>query len=446
MSNDLALSQAILNDPAIDKGFRHLYGTDSVTSQKKRYMALLDRARKHINSTKLFFISAPGRTELGGNHTDHNNGRVLASAVDLDCVALIAPREDKAVSLWSDSRDAPINVDLTELIPAAHEKGTPEALIRGVASGLQKRSEDISGFNGFLHSTCQPGTGLSSSAAFSVLIGAAISCLGNKHDFDPVELASIACAAENNYFGKPCGPMDQISSAVGGTIGIDFKNPKKPAIVAIERDLNGFGYHMVIVNSGGSHAELTPQYAAIPEEIEKAIKPFGMKTARGITIEMVLERIAEIRGVAGDRACLRLMHFIKEDRRAAAQMEALQNGNFRDFLRLVTESGNSSCALLQNCSSITDTDNQGVLLALALTKELCPKSVCRVHGGGFAGTIQAYIPENQLERYSNCMNVVFGNNAVIPVRAGRPGVCSLTEDGWFFPKRQEHGHAAYNNQ
>ena len=437
MSKVHSLTQAIMTSPAIEEGFCRLYGPGSVEHQKKRYLGLIERGRKCFKNASPFFISAPGRTELGGNHTDHNNGRVLASAVDLDCVALVAPVTDTTVTLSHDDSAHLTTVDLKTLTPRNNEKGTPEALIRGVAAGLQKHSVKIAGFNGFLNSTCLPGTGLSSSAAFSVLVGGVFSSLGKNQKFDPLKLAHVAGAAENHFFGKPCGLMDQMSSAVGGTISIDFKDPDNPVIVPVTESLNGFGYHLVIVDTGGSHADLTSQYAAIPKEIKQAIQIYQRETARGLDLKMVLERITEIRSEAGDRALLRLMHFIKEDIRAGRQADALRNSDFKEFLNLAKQSGRSSCSLLQNCSSTTDTRNQGILLALALTEELCPTSVSRVHGGGFAGTIQAYIPDNELKQYSNYMNSIFGTNAVIPVRTGRPGVCRLTENGWFFPALPE---------
>ena len=426
-------ADAIRNNPDIRDGFRILYGTDAIDTQQCRYQKLIEEAACSSPAGPVFFISAPGRTEIGGNHTDHNNGRVIASAVDLDCVALIIPSLSSDVRIFTSLLNRPVTLQLDSLDIVDEEKGSPESLVRGVAAGLNKRFIPVPGFTAFLHSTCRPGTGLSSSAAFSICTAASF-CFINNGSFRPGELARIARSAENNFFGKPCGLMDQLSSAVGGTLAIDFMDPEHPKITDINADLNDFGRRMVIVNTGSSHEELTADYAAVPNEIAQAIRVFNTDAARGLTMEAVLDKLPQIRKKAGDRAALRLMHFINEDSRAAAQAEALTKGDYRLFLQLVEQSGESSCTLLQNCSSLKETVNQGILLALAVTRQLCPEAVCRVHGGGFAGTIQAYIPDEKIEGYTDSMDRIFGTGAVMPVKTGRPGVCSLTPDGWYFPE------------
>ena len=278
----------------------------------------------------------------------------------------------------------------------------------------------------------KPGTGLSSSAAFSVLIGTIFSALFDLKPPDPVQLARDGRFAENLYFGKPCGLMDQLASAVGATLGIDFKDPDNPAITQLDREVERFGYKLLIVDTGTSHADLSADYATVTEEIGRAVEVLGADVARGLTNESVLEHITEIRRRAGDRPLLRLLHFINEDQRAAEQLTALKTGDFSRFLELVEDSGDSSCRFLQNCSSSRNHSEQGILLGMALTRTFFPEAVCRVHGGGFAGTVQTYVPRDQFNDYQLILNRVFGEGAVLPVLIGRPGCCIFTEDGWHF--------------
>lgn len=433
MNRSFQQLRQLIESGAADHGFVRLYGTSTLASQKQRYRTMLDWADKHLSGSTPVFISAPGRTELGGNHTDHNNGRVLAAAVDLDCVALVCPNKDMTVNLFSDEFDRSIRVDLTFLEPQETERETPEALVRGVAHAQVRKSLAIRGFSGIVDSTCKPGSGLSSSAAFSVLAAATFAKVCANHPIDPVALAQSARYAENVFFGKPCGLMDQMSSAVGEIIGIDFKNPEEPVITRITADFDSTEFQLVIVDTGSSHAELTHEYAAIPAEISQALKIFNRSVACGLTMPEILHRVSEIRTEAGDRALLRLMHFVCEDERTGKQSEALQQGRIKDYLELVRQSGESSCNLLQNCVPGSENRNQGILLALALTKQICPDGYCRVHGGGFAGTIQAYIPRKRIDHYERFMKSVFGDRAVIRVRTGRPGISVLSEGGWHFP-------------
>ncbi len=439
MSGGLRTSKSRLEQGAADAGLVRLYGEAALGVQRQRYLNLHSAAEQFLNDQQPVLASAPGRTELGGNHTDHNNGRVLASAVDLDCIGLGAPTDDHRVSIYSDDHAEPIRVDLDALTPQPDEEGTPQALIRGVAAARQQRKRKLGGFSAVVHSTCKPGTGLSSSAAFSVLIGGIFATLFDPDPVEPVQLARDGRYAENHFFGKPCGLMDQLSSAVGHTLGIDFAVPEDPKITYIEADFKRFGYHLLIIDTGGSHSSLTPEYAAVTEEIGRAVSVLGAATARGITIDTVLKQIREIRRQAGDRALLRLLHFIAEDERAAAQIAALQRGDGSRFLSLVKSSGDSSCRFLQNCSSAARTEEQGLLLAMALTEHSFPGTICRVHGGGFAGTVQSYVPLDRFDDYCPMMEQVFGEGAVIPVLTGRPGFCSWTENGWFFAGKETCG-------
>lgn len=420
----------------LDSSFATLYGSEKISSQKERYLQLLTELATERPNTEVVFVNAPGRTELGGNHTDHNHGCVLAAAVDLDCVAAVTPLESPEVILYSKEFYSPIKVNLNDLTPRPEEHGTPEGLIRGVAAGISKRKGYCLGFYGKIHATCRPGTGLSSSAAFSLLIGQAFNGLHHKNSLSAQELAIVAREAENIFFGKPCGLMDQMASAIGQTIFVDFYTPDKPIVEQINHSLDDSGYTLVIIDTGGCHINLTPEYRAIPEEMQQAARALGKSFARDISRESFFDNIATIRNIAGDRACLRLLHFIEENQRAQKMAGFLRNGDIQQYIQGVAKSGYSSCTLLQNCATPTNSKEQGILLALALSKRFCPEAICRVHGGGFAGTVQAYIPKGKITEYSQAMGKVFGMESIIPVRIGRPGVCMLTDKGLIVPKRE----------
>lgn len=420
----------------LNEHFIALYGKEKNGVQKDRYLRLLDLLEKDKPGAKAMLVNGPGRTELGGNHTDHNHGCVLAAAVDLDCVAAVTPVDSPEVTLLSADYAVPIRVDLRDLKPHPEERSTPEALIRGVAAAFFNRTGVTSrrGFHGRLHATCLPGTGLSSSAAFSVLIGAAFNFLFNSGSLPATALAMMAREAENIFFGKPCGLMDQMASAVGGTIFIDFLKPEDPKVQQIDYTMEQTGYRLAIIDTGGSHVGLTSEYAAIPEEMRAASEALGQSYARGISLEMLHNKIGDIRTQAGDRATLRLLHFIEENVRVQAMAGHLGKGNFPEYLQLVEASGISSCQLLQNCATSTSSKEQGILLAQAMSRNICPQAVCRVHGGGFAGTVQSYVPEEEFDNYSSSMERIFGRGSVMAVRIGRPGVCGLSSEGLILPK------------
>jgi galactokinase len=414
---------------SLDGALLQLYGEQTLDFQKKRYLKLLEQLAESDVGNTCLLVSAPGRTELGGNHTDHNHGNVLAAAVDRDCVAAVTAIDHPVVELVSDGYSGKIIVDLRDLQPQQAEEGTAQALIRGMAAGIFSRTGKIGGFSGYLHATFRPGTGLSSSAAFSVLIGGIFNFLYAEGMLSAEQLAHVAGEAENHYFGKPSGLMDQMSSAVGGTVAIDFNDRQHPFIrkVSMPRDLAG--YRLVVVDTGGSHVELTPEYASSPREMKDAAGVLGHEVARGITLEQVMAKIPEIRSKAGDRALLRLLHFIHENDRAVAMAEALKNRAFAEYLSLVRGSGLSSALMLQNCAVNANTREQGILLGLALTGIFCPEAVSRVHGGGFAGTIQVYVPEKCLADYMTKMNEAFAAEAVMEIFLGRPGVCAISANG-----------------
>ncbi|WP_051249792.1 galactokinase [Maridesulfovibrio zosterae] len=405
---------------------------------RARISKLLDWMKDSFNPEKVGIASAPGRTELGGNHTDHNNGRVLAAAINLDCLAVFsasACENEQTVTILSENYKNPIVVDLSDTSPRTAEEGTSEAIVRGVADGLREAGLKVSGFNACISSTIPAGSGLSSSAAFEVLVGRIFSALFNESQIDPLTIARVARRAENIHFAKPCGFMDQMASSFEGILSIDFYEPETPEVTRVNSsfgnaDDSGFygtGYRLCVVDTGGSHADLTPEYAAIRQEMHMAAKCFGRNEARDLKLSDVLENMGMLRKEAGDRAALRLLHFIGEDERAVRQAEKLSAGKMNEFLNLVSESGRSSCQLLQNCYSTTDPSEQPIPMALHLTGLLLgSKGVGRVHGGGFAGTIQVYVQDSCFDKYCLTMEKLFGSGSVIELSIRQPGHDFLT--------------------
>jgi galactokinase len=428
-----------LNGRAAEESLRGLYGGEGLEAARRRYTDLFEGLGKlpgnyAASSGEIRLFSAPGRTELGGNHTDHNQGRVLAASIQLDSVALVAPRRDKKV-FYHSTGYPDVELDLGELSPQPDEEGTTEALVRGIAAEFAARGVEVGGFSANGDSTVLPGSGLSSSAALEVLMAKVFDCLYGRGKLPPLELAKMGQKAENDYFGKPCGLMDQCACASGGAVAIDFASPAAPRLRGIDFNLEAAGYALCVVNTRGSHADLTPDYAAIPGEMRGAAAFFGKTVLRELELETVLARIGELRQAVGDRAVLRSLHFFDENKRVEAMGEALTalasaGGKKQEalarYLSLVNESGDSSWELLQNIYSPRDPAVQGLSLALALTRRFLRGSgACRVHGGGFAGTIQTYVPREALEGYRKEMDRVFGEGAVCPLRIRALGAVEL---------------------
>ena len=353
-----------------------------------------------------YLFSAPGRTEIGGNHTDHQLGRVLAGAVSLETVAAVAVNGENVIRVLSEGYPL-CEIALDDLAIRPEEFGTTAALIRGVAAGTGLSR----GFDAYICSTVLPGSGLSSSAAFEVLLGTIASQLSGA-GLNAVEIAQLGQKVENEYFGKPCGLMDQMASSVGGIITIDFADPAKPVIEHLELDLAALGYALCIIDSGADHADLTDEYAAIPREMKAVAAMFGKSVLREVDEDAFFARLGEVRAAAGDRAALRAMHFFADNRRVAEQVAALRSGDFDAFLRLVNESGRSSWLYLQNVVPTGATAHQELAAALALAAKLLNgRGACRVHGGGFAGTIQAFVPLDQLESFRAGMEAALGEGS-----------------------------------
>ena len=348
---------------------------------------------------KSYVFSSPGRTEISGNHTDHQHGCVLAGAVDLETTAEVTLNGTDLIRVFSDGFP-PVEVKLSDLYPRREEYNTTAALVRGVAAAFDQRGAKLQGIDTVVHSTVLPGSGLSSSAAFEVLFGTIFNELFFGGKLSAVEIAQIGQYAENVYFGKPSGLMDQTACAVGGTIAIDFMAPEDPVIRPVCADFSGFGHSLCIIESGADHAGLTDEYAAIPAELSRLCGYFGKKYLREVPEEEFYLGISGARKFAGDRAVLRAMHIYDENRRVDAETAALESGRFDEFLRLVNGSGTSSWTLLQNITPAGSTRHQELAVALALCGRLLNgRGACRVHGGGFAGTIQAFVPNDMLEDF-----------------------------------------------
>ena len=390
---------------------RHLYGDDAVVleAQKERYSKTIDAFVATYGDKELSVFSSPGRTEIGGNHTDHNHGRVLAGAVNMDNVAVAAINDTDTVRILSTGYPQ-FEVDLTNLSPNTNEYGTSVSLVRGVCSRMKELGFAIGGFDAVIDSGVPKGSGLSSSASFEVLVGAVVSHLFNSGRLDAVLNAQIGQYAENVFFGKPCGLMDQTACSVGGLVTIDFADPAAPIVKKVDFDFTKTGYSLVITDTGGNHADLTNDYASVPADMKGVASKLGKSVLRELTMEQVVEAIPALReqGIS-DRAILRAIHFEKDNARVAEQVSDLERGDFRAFLAKVCESGRSSFMYNQNVYTTANVAEQGVSLALALSDiVLGGEGAWRVHGGGFAGTVQAFVPNTLVDRYVQTLEHTFG--------------------------------------
>ena len=390
-----------------------LYGSSQNVQQVQtaRYLKLLNNFRSEFPESEVDVFSSPGRTEIGGNHTDHNYGRVLAGAVNLDNIAVAAPNNSNKVRVASLGYPA-FEVDLTNLTPDSSEFYTSVSLIRGISSRLQELGYKTGGFDACIDGAVPKGSGLSSSASFEVLIGAIFSHLFNKGKLDPIQNAIIGQYAENHFFGKPCGLMDQTACSVGGLITIDFKDPANPIVKKVNFDFIATGFSLIITDTGGNHADLNNEYASLPIEMKSVAVQLGAKVLREVTLDKIIENIPALREKTGDRAILRAIHFEGDNKRVIEQVEALEKNDFNSFLNMVIASGQSSYMYNQNIYPVTNVKEQGVSLALALSElVLKGKGAWRVHGGGFAGTIQAFVPKNLQEKYIGTLEHVFGKGS-----------------------------------
>ncbi|WP_099469723.1 galactokinase [Konateibacter massiliensis] len=393
--------------------FSKMYGREQVDENRKRYEDLITGYEKRYGAGENIEIySAPGRTELGGNHTDHNNGKVLAGSINLDCVGVASIQDGDTINIVSVDYDLDFSINVNTL-QASIESSTAK-LVCGLLEGVQKRGHKIGGFHAYISSNVISAAGVSSSASFEMLLCAIINDLFNDNSLDMVEYAKIGQYAENHNWNKSSGLLDQMACAVGGIIHIDFKNEEMPIVSQMNIDFYQEGYGIVIVNTGKSHADLSEEYSLVPKEMKSVANYFGKTVCAEISLEDIVNNIEELRKQVGDRAVLRAIHFCDENGRVDKQVEALQKNNFDQFLHLVAESGNSSWKLLQNCYSIENYNEQGIPLALTLTKMFLDKKgrgVCRVHGGGFAGVIMAIVSLEDMDEYVAFMENKFLKNS-----------------------------------
>ena len=427
--NILNALQGIENNEFM-RTFKDFYGTaeEELKYQKQRYLdAVNSFAKLYPKRKDIRIFSAPGRTEIGGNHTDHQHGCILAAAVNLDIIAVVAFHKDGVIRVKSEGYDA-FTVNLSDVSVQSGKTGTA-AIISGIAASFMDRGTEIGGFDLYCTSDVLSGSGISSSAAFETLIGTIIDTCCNNSGAGAVEIAKIGQFAENVYFGKNSGLMDQTVSSVGGLVFIDFFDTEKPKVESFNCDFEEYGYCLCITDTKSSHADLTEDYTAIRSEMESVAREFGKPHLRFVSEVAFYNEIPRIREKCSDRAIIRAAHFFEENSRAKFEASALRDGNMEYFLELVRKSGHSSATLLQNQYSCSDPENQAITLAIMMSRKLLgDKGAVRVHGGGFAGTIQAFVPVNLANKYITEMNRIFGENACTKMRIRPVGGVEITKE------------------
>ncbi|MBQ9797125.1 MAG: galactokinase [Clostridia bacterium] len=412
------LKAAVLGG-SYDQRFAYIYGEGAVDAQKARYAAAIDAfAALYGTDREAALYSVAGRSELSGNHTDHNHGCVVAASIDLDIIAVASPNTENIIRVKSEGFDEDV-VDInTFTAPRETPLGRSDELIAGMVSGFRKDSYAVGGFDAYTTSNVLKGSGISSSAAFEDMIGNILNYTYNDGKIDNVEIAKLAQYAENKFFGKPCGLMDQVACAVGGIVAIDFNDPATPIIEKVDFDISAAGYNLCITNTGGNHADLTDDYASVPAEMKAIASYFGKGFLRDVREEDVIASVPLLREKFGDRAVLRALHFYAENRRVALQKAALTSGDVDTFFANVIASGRSSFCYLQNVYTTKNVSEQGLSLALCLSERLlCDKKAAwRVHGGGFAGTIQAFVPTDFVDTYRTAMDAALGEGRCMVLR------------------------------
>lgn len=392
--------------------FSQLYGKEQISQQRQRYIEAIQSFTELFGEKdNLRVFSAPGRTEIGGNHTDHNHGRILAGSVSIDVIAIVSQNESGIIRIKSKGFDMD-TVDTSELEINKNEYNKSIALIRGISARFKEMGLNIGGFDAYTTSDVLKGSGLSSSAAFEVLVGRIMSGLYNNSEISSVEIAKIAQYSENVYFGKPSGLLDQMASSAGGIITVDFKDNSNPVIEKVDSDFEHSGYALCIVDTGGNHADLTNEYSAIPNEMKLVANKLNVDFLRETDMESLIKSIPKLRPEVSDRAILRAVHFLQDDARVVKQVAALKAGDFEEFKRLIIESGNSSYKYLQNVYAAINVEEQGVSLALCLAEMLLEgRGAWRVHGGGFGGTTQNFVPLDLLDEFKTKIEAVFGEGS-----------------------------------
>lgn len=419
MQNIMSVRES-LEQGSLDQRIKEIYVDEQrVPYNRERYIRAIDRFTELFPSEKEIEIySAPGRSEVCGNHTDHQNGMVLATSINLDAIAIVAKAEEPVIRLVSG--DFPMEeVDVADLSMKEEEQSTTTALIRGVAAGMKERGHQVGGFTAYITSDVLMGAGMSSSAAFESLIGTILSGLYNDMQVSSIEIAQIGQYAENIYFGKPCGLMDQMACSVGGMIFIDFKEKEHPEVRQVHTDFEKAGLSLCIVDTKGSHADLTPDYAAVPAEMNQVAQALGREHLREVPRETFFKELPKLWKETSGRAVLRAIHFYEEEERVLRGVRSLEESDYSGFLSVIRASGDSSAKYLQNIYSPKDVDSQNVTVALAVSESILGENgVCRVHGGGFAGTIQAFVKNEAVAAYKEQIEAIYGDDSchVLKVR------------------------------
>ena len=422
-----ALKSALLGGE-YDARLAYIYGEAAVARQKDRYAAAIDDFVALYGADREGALySVAGRSELSGNHTDHNHGRVIAASIDLDIIAIASPNGEDIIRVKSEGFHEDV-IDINVFTsPRENPEGHSDELIAGMVAGFRENGYAVGGFDAYTTSAVLKGSGISSSAAFEDMIGNILNHIYNEGAIDNVEIAKIAQYAENVFFGKPCGLMDQVACAVGGIVAIDFADPTAPIIEKLDVDISGAGYNLCITNTGGNHADLTDDYASVPTEMKRIAAYFGKPVLRDLEEESFVASIPLLRRKYSDRAILRALHFFSENRRVAEQTKALQNGDLDAFFANVIASGRSSYCYLQNVYTTKNVEEQGLSLALCLSERQLTgkKAAWRVHGGGFAGTVQAFVPSGEVASYREAMDAVFGKGSCMVLRIRPVGAIKL---------------------
>ena len=399
-----------------DKILTELYGAKNVAAQKARYIAAVGKfAELYGADREVNAYSVAGRTEISGNHTDHNYGCVIAASLDLDIIAIASPADNSTIRVYSEGFGEQ-KVDFEAYnTPDEAKFGTSESIIAGMCAGFKKNGHKVGGFDAYATSNVLKGSGMSSSAAYEDMIGNILSHIYNDGKVDNVEIAQLAQYSENVFFGKPCGLMDQVACAAGGIVGIDFADPSAPVIEKIDFDVTGAGYNLCIVDTGGNHADLTDDYASVPAEMKAVAAHFGKKVLRELDIETVIADIPALREKLGDRAVMRALHFFEENKRVGDAKAALRAGDIDAFFANILASGRSSFCYLQNVYTTKNLTEQGLSLALCLAEKYLSgaRAAFRVHGGGFAGTIQAFVPCEMAEGFRALMDGALGEGSCL---------------------------------
>ena len=387
-----------------------LYGPEAADANITRYQELVKSFQKKFPEDDVMLFSSPGRTEISGNHTDHNHGKVLAGSINLDCVGVAAKNNSSKVHIISETYNQSFVIDLNDLSPSEKKAGTVD-LVKGLLKGFLESGYEIGGFDAYITSNVISAAGVSSSASFEMLLCSILNTFFNEGRMSTVAYAHIGKYSENVYWDKASGLLDQMACAVGGLITIDFSEPAIPVVEKIDFDFGSQNHSLIIVNTGKGHADLSADYSSVPIEMKKVAEFFGKEVCAQITEEDVIGHLAEVREYAGDRSVLRALHFFEENKRVEAEVKALKENRFDDFLKNITASGNSSWKWLQNCFTNSNYQEQGITIALALTELFIAekqRGACRVHGGGFAGVIMAMLPNDLVDEYVEYIEKAIG--------------------------------------